>query len=67
MADSEPVEAVDVEAEEEEGYQPPKERTIDEMLKTDVEDESLQKYKEALLGSAAAGSGAVVVDEKDPR
>jgi len=48
-------------------YQPPPEKSIDDMLNTDVEDESLQKYKAALLGSATAGSGAVVVDESDPR
>ena len=31
------------------------------------EDESLQKYKAALLGDALAGTGAVVVDDSDPR
>ena len=31
------------------------------------EDESLQKYKAVLLGGAVAGSGVVVVDERDPR
>ena len=31
------------------------------------EDESLQKYKAALLGDALAGSGAVVVEDSDPR
>ena len=31
------------------------------------DDEALQKYKMALLGQAAGGSGTVVVDESDPR
>lgn len=35
-------------------YQPPPEKSIEEMLATDVEDESLRRYKEALLGEAKA-------------
>lgn len=33
-------------------YQPPPQKTIEEILATDHEDESLRKYKEALLGAA---------------
>ncbi|CAH1645743.1 unnamed protein product [Spodoptera littoralis] len=56
------------EEEEEEiksSYKPPPEKTIDEILAADQEDESLRKYKEALLGEAQAG--AVIVDPNDPR
>lgn len=52
------------EEEEEEiksSYKPPPEKTIDEILAADQEDESLRKYKEALLGEAQAG--AVIVGE----
>lgn len=34
------------------GYQPPAQKTVEEILKADAEDESLRKYKEALLGTA---------------
>lgn len=37
-------------------YKPPPEKTIDEILATDQEDESLRKYKEALLGQAQTGT-----------
>ncbi|KAL0840907.1 hypothetical protein ABMA28_014706 [Loxostege sticticalis] len=46
-------------------YKPPPEKTIEEILAADQEDESLRKYKEALLGQAQ--SGTVVVDVNDPR
>jgi len=65
--DNEDLTPVDVEKDEEEGYQPPPEKSIDDMIQADQEDESLQKYKAALLGGAVAGSGTVVVDESDPR
>jgi len=61
----EPEEA-DVE-QEDEHYQPPPAKSIDELLQSDKDDEALQKYKAALLGSAVAGSGAVVVDSADGR
>lgn len=35
------------------GYKPPAEKSMDAMLNQDTEDESLQKYKAQLLGSAA--------------
>lgn len=46
-------------------YKPPPEKSIEEILQADQEDESLRKYKEALLGDAKAGS--VVVDATDER
>lgn len=33
-------------------YQPPPQKTIEEIIAADQEDESLRKYKEALLGAA---------------
>jgi hypothetical protein len=47
--------ARDEEAEVDQMYRPPPEKTIDEMLAQDQEDESLKKYKEALLGKAVQG------------
>ena len=38
------------------GYQAPAEKTMDEILKADEEDESLKKYKQQLLGSAPESS-----------
>lgn len=56
---------VDAENEVESNYQPPPQKTIEEILATDQEDESLRKYKEALLG--AAQSEKIIVDANDPR
>ncbi|KAK0175585.1 hypothetical protein PV327_009325 [Microctonus hyperodae] len=53
------------EPEVESNYKPPPEKTIEQLLETDKEDESLRKYKETLLGEAK--SGGVVVDPNDPR
>lgn len=39
-------------AEIETNYQPPPQKTIEEIIAADQEDESLRKYKEALLGAA---------------
>lgn len=36
-------------------YKPPPEKSIEELLSADKEDESLQKYKEKLLGDANSG------------
>lgn len=47
----------DLEAEA--NYKPPPEKTIEQILEADKEDESLRKYKETLLGEAKAG--AIVV------
>lgn len=49
----------ELENENESSYKPPPEKTIEEILQIDQEDESLRKYKEALLGQAQAG--AVIV------
>lgn len=46
-------------------YQPPPQKTIEEIMAADAEDESLRKYKEALLGEAQAEK--IVFDESDPR
>lgn len=42
-------------------YQPPPQKTIEEIVAADQEDESLRKYKEALLG--AAQSEKIIVGE----
>lgn len=39
-------------AEIETNYQPPPQKSIEEIIAADQEDESLRKYKEALLGAA---------------
>lgn len=41
------------------GYKPPAQKSVAEIISTDAEDESLRKYKEALLGSALAGATEV--------
>jgi Rho GDP-dissociation inhibitor len=64
-ANLEHVDSVDDELEVESNYKPPPEKSIEQILETDKEDESLRKYKETLLGEAKAG--AVVVDPNDPR
>lgn len=61
MADTntEQIEATEEELEVESNYKPPPEKTIEQLLEADKEDESLRKYKETLLGEAKAG-GIVV-------
>lgn len=49
------------EEENEANYKPPPEKTIEEILETDKDDESLRKYKEKLLGEAKTGT--VIVGE----
>uniref|UniRef100_U5EIG4 Rho GDP-dissociation inhibitor 3 n=1 Tax=Corethrella appendiculata TaxID=1370023 RepID=U5EIG4_9DIPT len=46
-------------------YQPPPEKSIEEIMAADQEDESLRKYKEALLGDAQ--SEKILYDASDPR
>jgi len=46
-------------------YQPPPEKTIEEIMAADQEDESLRRYKEALLGAAQAEK--IIVDANDQR
>lgn len=50
--------------EEQEEYKPPPQKTIDEIMNLDQEDESLRKYKEALLGSQA---DKIIVDANNPK
>jgi len=51
MAEGEP-DVTGVEEEEAKvAYKPPAEKSIEDILKTDQEDESLRKYKEQLLGN----------------
>lgn len=47
-----------------ENYKPPPQKTIDELLKLDNEDESLRKYKEALLGAQAE---KIIIDANNPK
>lgn len=46
-------------------YQPPPVKTIEEIMAADQEDESLRRYKEALLGAAQAEQ--IVVEPNDER
>ncbi|XP_061401786.1 rho GDP-dissociation inhibitor 1 [Musca vetustissima] len=46
-------------------YQPPPEKTIEEIMAADQEDESLRRYKEQLLGEAQAEK--IIVDPNDER
>lgn len=48
-------------------YQAPAPKSIDDLVNADAEDDSLKRYKEALLGSAVKGSGSVIVEPEDPR
>lgn len=43
-------------------YKPPAPKSLDDILQADQEDESLRKYKEALLGT----SGKVIIDDSNP-
>lgn len=38
------------------GYKPPAEKKLEDIVNQDTEDESLQKYKETLLGAGAVGA-----------
>jgi len=40
--------------EETPGYRPPAPKSMEEILKSDADDESLKKYKESLLGPGGA-------------
>lgn len=46
------------------GYRPPAEKTLNEIVNQDTNDESLKKYKESLLGSAI--SSVVIVEPENP-
>ncbi|XP_013415615.1 rho GDP-dissociation inhibitor 1 [Lingula anatina] len=49
------------------GYKPPAEKKLAEMVNLDTEDESLRKYKEQLLGTAAIGAENTAPFPEDPR
>lgn len=53
------IESVDEDVEAESNYKPPPEKSIEQILEADKEDESLRKYKETLLGESKTG-GVVV-------
>ena len=62
MAEQDPV--PDIEEEEDNpNYKPPAKKELGEILKTDDDDESLRKYKEALLGAGASGD-VIIIGEK---
>jgi len=65
MADDNPPVVNEGSDDENPNYKPPAEKTLQEIVSTDQEDESLRKYKETLLGSAA--SDVIVVDANNPR
>nr|XP_053634615.1 rho GDP-dissociation inhibitor 1-like [Cherax quadricarinatus]XP_053634616.1 rho GDP-dissociation inhibitor 1-like [Cherax quadricarinatus] len=66
MAEDENVEIEPVPEEDEPtNYKPPPEKTLEEMLNKDTEDESLRKYKETLLGSSAAGATVIEPDNQN--
>lgn len=52
MSDDNKKEEVELGIEETTNYNPPPQKTIEEIVNLDQEDESLRKYKEALLGQA---------------
>jgi len=47
-------------------YNPPPPKTLEEILDTDKEDESLRRYKESLLGGAVTGE-TIIYDASDSR
>jgi Rho GDP-dissociation inhibitor/dynein assembly factor 5 len=52
---------IEIDAEElDKNYKPPPQKTLEEILEADKEDESLRRYKEALLGAATTGNQIVV-------
>ncbi|XP_066139800.1 rho GDP-dissociation inhibitor 1 isoform X2 [Euwallacea fornicatus] len=66
MADTDQVTTPeDLDKEPDTNYKPPPEKSISELLEIDQEDESLRKYKEALLGQAQAGP--IIVEPDNPR
>lgn len=65
MAEQEPtpeqlaaIAAANEEADSAVNYKPPAQKSLQEIAELDKDDESLRKYKEALLGKAAAGVAA---------
>jgi len=56
----------DVPEEETPGYQKPAEKSVDEILNTDKDDEALEKYKKTLLGQAADGGKIIAKFPDNP-
>lgn len=54
------------EHEEESTYRPPAQKTLQELVQADAEDESLLKYKQALLGQALSGE-QIIVEPNNPK
>lgn len=54
----------EIDVETDENYKPPPQKTLEELLTLDQEDESLRKYKEALLGSQAE---KIIIDANNPK
>ncbi|KAF2356383.1 Rho protein GDP-dissociation inhibitor [Trinorchestia longiramus] len=48
-------------------YKAPPEKSLNDIVQQDQEDESLRKYKEALLGSSSAVGAPVIIDHSDER
>jgi len=65
MADDHVQENIEQEVEDGSTYKPPPEKSLQEILEADKEDESLRKYKETLLGMATAET--IILDHSDPR
>lgn len=57
--------AADIIEAEDENYAPPPQKTIEEIVVADQDDESLRRYKEALLGDSTKEK--IIVDPNDPR
>ena len=51
---------VDTDDVDDPNYRPPPQKTIEEIIQADKDDESLRRYKETLLGGAAAGACIIV-------
>uniref|UniRef100_A0A0M3HSD7 Rho GDP-dissociation inhibitor 3 n=2 Tax=Ascaris TaxID=6251 RepID=A0A0M3HSD7_ASCLU len=58
------IDSLDLDAEQE-NYVPPAQKSVSEIVAADAEDESLNRYKQQLLGEAKLGQ--VIVDASDPR
>lgn len=59
-------ENVDVVPDDDENYKPPPEKSLKDLLDADKEDESLRKYKEALLGEVAKAE-EIVFEPNNPK
>lgn len=55
-----------IEHEEESAYRPPAQKTLKDIVEADKEDESLLKYKQALLGQALSGE-QIIVEPENPK